>query len=594
MNESSKEPIALLLDLSGNERAAHQWANQQFRNQQIQAINKADLKRGSKRQALADVRAIKPHTFAVFTHDLTLQSTRCSMILFAALAGARQIVLGDSKGRAITRSRFGAFLWEAPRLAFESLVGYALIVPLSWLLTLLLGVWLRFRDTSRRLNRYSQKPDSQPHSATNDLRRGNTKEESTSSPLHRFASSAQLPPSASAPLSRTASQTALYIRATLTSAKEGGMATHVAGFTSGAQSLGHQLKFLVSDEPENHGAQDKTSHYVIKPSATLSATRAIFELWNHLLFTAKSIRWLKSEAPGRFDLIYQRYSRFNWTGVALSLVTGLPLALEFNGSEVWVSRSWDPVGHLALLKRFEHLNLRAADFIFTVSEVERRNVIGAGVEANKVFVNPNGVDTDTFRKDSGGVQIRKQLGVEDKIVVGFLGTFGPWHGAPVLAEAATKVKSPCHFLFVGDGDERALSEAKFAGLKEQTTFTGRIPHENVAAHLDACDILVAPIIPASDGSEFFGSPTKLFEYMAMARPVIASRLGQIADILIDGENGLLVEPNDTDSLAQAIDRLANDERLRIRLGEEARCTVIEHFTWQHNAARVFDKTGNHA
>jgi glycosyltransferase involved in cell wall biosynthesis len=204
-------------------------------------------------------------------------------------------------------------------------------------------------------------------------------------------------------------------------------------------------------------------------------------------------------------------------------------------------------------------------------------------------VNPNGVDTDQFCEDSGGDEIRKQLGIEDKIVVGFLGTFGPWHGAPVLAEAATKVTSPCHFLFVGDGDERATSEAKFADTRARATFTGRIPHTKVAAYLDACDILVAPIVPASDGSEFFGSPTKLFEYMAMARPVIASRLGQMADIILDGENGLLVEPNDVEGLARAIEKVANDKSLRIRLGKEARRTVVENFTWQHNAARVFDK-----
>jgi glycosyltransferase involved in cell wall biosynthesis len=589
MNKSPNESIALLLDLSGNRSIAHEWAKRQFRGQQIQFINKADLKWSSKRQALRNVRTLKPHTFAVFTNDLNLQSTRCSLILFGALAGAKRIVLGDSRGRAISRSRFGAFLWEAPRLALESLFGYALIVPLSWLLTVMLGAALRFRDTRRRLDNHWQKPDSPPHNATNTQQRSDLNQGATSSPLPSHSPTPLLPHSPPPPLPHTASQTALYIRATLTSAKEGGLATHVAGFTSGAQSLGHHLQFLVSGEPEDQVAQPGSSNYAVRPSSSISPTRAVFELWNNLLFTAEGLRWLKDEAQGKFDFIYQRYSRFNWTGVALSIVTGLPLALEFNGSEVWVSRSWDPVGHLALLERFEQLNLRAADFIFTVSEVERRNLIGAGVAANKVLMNPNGVDTDQFRKTSGGDEIRKQLRIEDQIVVGFLGTFGPWHGAPVLAEAATKVKSPCHFLFIGDGDERAISEAKFAGANERATFTGRLSHEKVAAYLDACDILVAPIIAASDGSEFFGSPTKLFEYMAMARPVIASRLGQIADIIIEGENGLLVEPNDVESLARAIERVANDKALRIRFGEEARRTVVENFTWRHNAARVFDK-----
>jgi glycosyltransferase involved in cell wall biosynthesis len=589
MNESSNEPMVLLLDLSGNERAAREWANQHFRNQQIQLINKADLKWGSKREALASVRAIAPHTFAIFTNDLDLQSARCSMILFGALAGARCIVIGDRFGRAVTRTRLSALLWETPRLGFEFLFGYAVMVPLSWLLTLMLSALLRFRDITRRLNNHSQPTGSRPHRTPNNQNQGVAKEEITSSPLHLFTSSPPLPHSSIPLLPVPVTQSALYIRATLTSATEGGMATHVAGFTSGAQSLGHRLQFLVSSQPQIEAAQVDNSCYAIKPSATLSATRAIFELWNNLLFTAKSICWLKHEANEKFDFIYQRYSRFNWTGVALSIATGLPLALEFNGSEVWVSQSWDPVGQAALLKRFERLNQRAADFIFTVSEVERRNVIGAGVDAKKIFTNPNGVDTDQFRSACGGREIRKQLGIEDKIVVGFLGTFGPWHGAPVLAKAATQVKSPCHFLFIGDGDERATTAAMLAQEKDRATFTGRIAHEDVAAYLDVCDILVAPLVPASDGSEFFGSPTKLFEYLAMERPVIASRLGQIADIIIDGENGYLVEPNDAGSLAQTIEKLANDERLRRRLGLAARRTVVENYTWQHNAARVFNK-----
>src|SRR5207302_846103 len=126
------------------------------------------------------------------------------------------------------------------------------------------------------------------------------------------------------------------------------------------------------------------------------------------------------------------------------------------------------------------------------------------------------------------------------------------------------------------------------GSALQATFTGRIPHDDVAAYLDACEILVAPHVPATDGSEFFGSPTKLFEYMAMAKPVIASRLGQIAEVIRDGENGLLIEPGDAVALARAIERLTGDQSLRERLGVRARQTVVAQYTWHHNAARIFD------
>ena len=543
----------LLLDLSGDKNAAISWASDQFPTASIRLIDKGELKWESKREALARIRAMKPRVFAIFTSDLQAQSSRGSILLFAALCGARLIVIGDGNGRAINRSRTSAIVIEGARLILEFLFGYLLIVPLSWLLTKALGAALVFRKTIRA---------SRNISSSRGLR-----------PL-----------------------TAVYVRATIVpsasngKAATGGMASHIAGFARGARALGYRFKFISSGEVS---ASDEAEVKIIRPSTTLGATRALFELWNNLIFTARAINHIRAGQSGDADFIYQRYSRFNWTGVALSFVTGLPLILEFNGSEVWASQHWDPVGQTWLLKRFERLNLRAADFIFVVSDVQRRDLVAAGVDRNQIVINPNGVDTDEFHPVCGGGEVRSALGIEGKTVIGFVGTFGPWHGAPVLAEAATKVSESarCHFLFIGDGDQRGISESIIESSinKVSATFTGRIAHTDVSAYLDACDILVSPHVTPRDGSEFFGSPTKLFEYMAMARPVIASRLGQIASVVVDGENGLLVEPDDACALARAIEQLANDEAMRARLGAAARQTVIDGYTWRHNAARVFDK-----
>ncbi|HJQ22548.1 MAG TPA: glycosyltransferase family 4 protein [Blastocatellia bacterium] len=537
----------LLLDLSGDKQAALDWAAHHLSGAPFRLLDKAELKWQSKREALARIRALQPRTFAFFTSDLRVQSARRSMMCFAALCGARRIVFADTNGREIRRTRAGVLIIESARLMLELLVGYVIILPLSWLLTLLLRAALIFRPVVR----------------------------------------------ASLQQAKRTAKTALYIRATIVpmmrgAAAAGGMASHVAGFAQGTLALGHRLRFITSGDV---GLADKATTEVIEPSTAISATRALFELWNNLSFTVRALRAI-SEGQSNLDFIYQRYSRFNWTGVVLSLVTGLPLALEFNGSEVWVARHWDPVGLLGLLKRFEQLNLRAADFIFVVSDVQRRSLIAAGVDASRIVVNPNGVDVEAFHPDCGGQVVRAQLGIQERIVVGFTGSFGPWHGAPVLARAATRINDArCHFLFIGDGDERTATEhvIEAAGRRDRATFTGRIAHDQVAAYLDACDILVSPHVAAADGSEFFGSPTKLFEYMAMARAVVASRLGQIAGVIVDGENGLLVEPNDAAALAQAITRLANDEALRHRLGAAARRTVTEQYTWQHNAAHVFER-----
>lgn len=542
--KNGERPVAVLLDLSGNLHAATKWAIVTAPGADIESIGKTDLKWTSRRESLARVRSLKPAIFLVFTSDLNVQSGCVAFKLFGALAGARRIVIGDGSSQDLDRSRLAAFLVEGPRLALELVLGYGLIVPFSWLVTEALNVSLSLRGVLRS-----------SRSGTNEPPRDN----------HH----------------------ALYIRATLAGGREGGMRTHVAGFAGGAVALGHRLTFLVSD-PENRRAD----YIAIRPSRVLGATKALFEVWNNLVFTFRSLRGFASGdlAADSFAFIYQRYSRFNWTGVFLSAITGLPMILEFNGSEVWVSRHWDPIGLLWLLKRFELLNQRAADIITVVSEVERRNLIDAGVDASKIIVNPNGVDVDEFRPGAGGGEIRRSLGLEDKIVVGFIGTFGPWHGAPVLAEAAGLVshQAHCHFLFMGDGDERARTESLIRAAGVNATFTGRLPHQSVPAYLDACDLLISPHVSLEEGREFFGSPTKLFEYMAMAKPIVASRLGQIAAVVADGEDGLLVEPGDAAALAKAIERLARDAALRARLGANARSKVVELYTWKQNAFRVFD------
>jgi glycosyltransferase involved in cell wall biosynthesis len=106
------------------------------------------------------------------------------------------------------------------------------------------------------------------------------------------------------------------------------------------------------------------------------------------------------------------------------------------------------------------------------------------------------------------------------------------------------------------------------------------------AYLAACDILVSPHGRQADGQEFFGSPTKLFEYMAAGRPIVASAVGQIADVLRDEESALLVPPDDADALCRAILRLVDDQCLRQRLAAAARAAAEEHHTWRQNAERV--------
>ena len=322
----------------------------------------------------------------------------------------------------------------------------------------------------------------------------------------------------------------------------------------------------------------------------IGSTRAAFDIYNNLLFTEAATAEAERRQP---DFIYQRYARFSWSGVAASIRTKRPLFLEYNGSEVWVGEHWDRVDRLDLLARYERLNLRAAARIFVVSEVERQQLLSDGFAEERIVVNPNGADVDRFKPNVGGQQVRRDFAIApDEVVVGFLGTFGPWHGVEVLAQAILLL--PPHnrlrFLFVGGGASRPQIEEMLTEQvsKRRVIFAGSVPHERVPALLDACDILVSPHVPLAGGRDFFGSPTKLFEYMAMGKAIVASRLGQIGESLTNEKTALLVEPGNVAELAAAITRLAESPTLREHLGSAARDKAMARHTWIHNAKRVMD------
>jgi glycosyltransferase involved in cell wall biosynthesis len=369
----------------------------------------------------------------------------------------------------------------------------------------------------------------------------------------------------------------------------GGAASHINGFVNAALQLGAGVSLISNDEIAGLD-QTRIPTKIIWPKP-IGSTRAAFDIYNNLHFTEAAVAEIQNQPP---DFIYQRYARFSWAGVAAALRTKRPLFLEYNGSEVWVGRHWDRVDKLDLLARYERLNLNAAARIFVVSEVERQNLLQAGIEPDKIIVNPNGVDVDKFKPGIGGDDARWELRIEpDETLVGFVGTFGPWHGVEVLAQAITQIPtdSPLRFLLIGSGALRARVEEilRAAGAADRVLMLGAVAHDRVPALLDACDILVSPHVPLDAGAEFFGSPTKLFEYMAMGKGIVASRLGQIGEVLQHEETALLVDPGNVEQLTDAILRLTTSPELRERLGAAARRTAVERHTWKHNAQRVLNE-----
>jgi glycosyltransferase involved in cell wall biosynthesis len=287
--------------------------------------------------------------------------------------------------------------------------------------------------------------------------------------------------------------------------------------------------------------------------------------------------------------VYERAALGSTAGVALSRRLRVPLVVEWNGSEVWAARHWGGTTRFAATAaRAEAVTLRHAYRVVTVSDALVEDLERRGVERNRIVVHPNGVDADRFDParftHEERHELRARYGVSDDAVLAtFVGTFGYWHGAEVLAAAAHDV--PIAFLFVGDGARAAEVRAALADLGDRAHLTGTVDPAEIPLHLAASDILVAPHVPNPDGSRFFGSPTKLFEYMASGRSIVASELDQIADVLAEGA-ALLVRPGDATDLARGLRLLAGDADLRAKLGESARARVLERYTWRHHVDAI--------
>jgi glycosyltransferase involved in cell wall biosynthesis len=533
----------VLLVLGGNPEQASEYLEKNHPGAVIEKISRDQLVGSSPADRLRALRALGPKIFAVATERLAWQQGQNALLLFGASAGAGRVVLFDSHGACREETR-GQVILRAPfRFVRDAWVS-----------------WQTVRRARRDLSRLERQ-----------IAPGNTDE-------FDLRSGVEVAPRIT------------YLRTTpAAGTQSGGASTHTIGFIKGAIESGARLSLISNDHLAGLD-ESRVSMTLIEPDS-LGLTRAAFDLRNGMLFTDRSRLEIEKQSP---DFIYQRYSRFNWSGVEASLQIKRPLFLEYNGSEVWMAKHWGRLRRDDLLERCELLNLAAATRIFVVAEVERNNLIVAGVPRERIVVNPNAVDVEEFRPDAGGEAVRRELGInEDETLAGFVGTFGPWHGVLTLAETISLLPEGCgvRFLFVGDGMyrdevERIITEA---GLRQQVIFVGQVVHQRVPALLDACDLLLSPHAPMTDGSEFFGSPTKLFEYMAMGKAIVASRLGQIGEVLVDNQTALLVEPGNARELADAILRLSRSRELRERLGAAARRAAIERHTWKQNAQRVIDE-----
>ncbi len=289
-------------------------------------------------------------------------------------------------------------------------------------------------------------------------------------------------------------------------------------------------------------------------------------------------------SAGPFDCIYERYSLWSFAAMEYARQIGIPGLLEVNAPLIEEQQA-----HRGLIDRdgAESVAARvfeAATKIVAVSAEVAKYLQKRFVPKEKIVVVPNAVNPSRFPVPPS---LPAAAGI---FTIGFLGSLKPWHGLSVLAEAfhlLVRKDRDCRLLVVGDGPQRSQLEAdlKRLGVFSSVTFSGAVPPEEVPGLLASMDIGVAPY---AEEQNFYFSPLKVYEYMAAGLAVVASRVGQIEEVLQHESSGLLCSPGNVIELVEAMIRLKEDHEFRSKMGEKARLSVLAEHTWKKRVQQILE------
>ena len=366
-----------------------------------------------------------------------------------------------------------------------------------------------------------------------------------------------------------------------------GMRVHIAELIGALKDQGHIVKIVGPEgsESKEAGAQsgllERTADLVRKylPSAASEVLELLYNIPAY-------IRLSREASAFKPDLIYERYNLFLLAGLHFAQKHKIPLIMEINSPLAEERAKFGKLALKRLANRCETWLWSGADIALPVSEVLATHVRRRRGDLKTLRVVHNGARQDpSIPKTLVDVQ-KEKLGLNNaEVVLGFVGFIRDWHGVGWAIEALTNLQDGVHLLIVGDGPARPALEARAAELdvSNRVHFTGAVPHNAVALHVECCDIAL------QTASVAYASPLKLFEYMVQAKAIIAPDQPNIREILEPGETALLFTPGDQNAFEAALQKACSDHTLRQRLGQGARNEILSRpFTWANNGKIVAD------
>jgi glycosyltransferase involved in cell wall biosynthesis len=273
---------------------------------------------------------------------------------------------------------------------------------------------------------------------------------------------------------------------------------------------------------------------------------------------------------------------------AAAAAIGRPLVVSLHGSDVYVAE------RNAAFAAITGVALRRAAAVTACSRDLRDRAIRLGARPERCRVVPYGVDPTGFAADdAAGLALRRRLGIapSTRLVLAF-GRMVPKKGFEHLVDAMPSLleRQPAARLLLGGGGvlyDELRARADALGVGPAVVMPGRIAWTDVPSYLAAADVCVLPSVTDAKGN-VDGLPNVALEAMAAGKPLVATRVGGLPDVIEDGRNGLLVEPGAPGALADAVGRLLASPDEARRLGAEARRRVEARLSWSAVAAEVVE------
>lgn len=293
-------------------------------------------------------------------------------------------------------------------------------------------------------------------------------------------------------------------------------------------------------------------------------------------------------------------------GQSTAVALDIPWVYEVRGffEAIW-SQDLDRAESAETYRRRRDTDTRcmtAADAVITLSESMRSDIISRGVDAQRVHVVPNGVDSTAFAPRPRRDDLIEQYGLAGRFVFGYVSNLDHYReGQELLVDAAVALRErgiDAVALIVGDGTRRAEIEAHSAEVDagDVVVFTGRVPHDEVLDHYALIDVFVVPRV--DEQAARLVTPLKPFEAMATGLPVLVSDLPALTEIIGDGQRGESFAAGDAEALTGALQGLEADPGRRAELAAAGRAWVQAERSWEANGRRyqeVYDQVlGRHS